>query len=153
MRKATYTDTIDCIVDDRFHRLAIAAGCRPQHVVHITDQKPMLDLMQKNITLNDLETKVVASEYNWGEACHDSVPAHPNVVLAADCVYFEPAFPLLQQTLRDLIGPGTICYFCFKKRRRADLQFMKSIRKDFFVEPIEDDPDHESYQRENIFLY
>lgn len=136
-----------------FNRLAIAVGCRPQNVVHITDQEPMLALMQQNIALNHLEDTVAAHVYNWGEARPAPVSEHPDVVLAADCVYFEPAFPLLQQTLQDLVGIGTVCYFCFKKRRRADSHFMKAVRKTFLVEEVQDDPDGEAYSRENIFLY
>lgn len=109
--------------------------------------------MQRNVTLNKLDDKVTASVYDWGGARPASVPAHPDVVLAADCVYFEPAFPLLQQTLEDLIGPNTTCYFCFKKRRRADLHFMKHARRIFQVEHVTDDLDSNAYSRENIFLY
>ena len=108
--------------------LAIAVGCEPQKIVHITDQEQMLDLMQQNTALNNLKDTVAASIFNWGQSDLPPVPAYPDVLLAADCVYFEPAFPLLQQTLQDLIGPGTTCYFCFKKRRRADLHFMKATK-------------------------
>lgn len=136
-----------------FFRLAIALGCQPDHTVHITDQSPMYDLMQQNIALNGLHGKVQADVYDWGGDCPDSVPAQPDVILAADCVYFEPAFPLLQKTLEDLIGPSTMCYFCFKKRRRADMQFMKAIKKTLAVEDVSDDPDKGIYARENITLY
>jgi hypothetical protein len=113
----------------------------------------MLDLMQTNIALNDLGDKVKAVVYAWGTAAPAALPPHPDVVLAADCVYFEPAFPLLQQTLRDLIGPHTVCYFCFKRRRRADMHFLKAVKKLFVVEDVSsDDPDQPSYARENIFL-
>lgn len=70
----------------------------------------------------------------------------------ADCVYFEPAFPLLQKTLSDLIGPDTVCYFCFKKRRRADMHFMKAAKKMFDIQDVADDPDRDVYARENITL-
>ncbi|KAI6789094.1 S-adenosyl-L-methionine-dependent methyltransferase [Hortaea werneckii] len=123
--------------------LAIALGCQPDQALHITDMDSMLNLMQQNIALNALQGKVHAAVYNWGGAKPEAVPAHPDVVLAADCVYFEPAFPLLQQTLEELIGPNTICYFCFKKRRRADMQFMKAIKKTMLVEDVADDPDKE----------
>ncbi|KAK0326803.1 Protein-lysine N-methyltransferase efm6 [Friedmanniomyces endolithicus] len=109
--------------------LAVAVGCRSttgtsQQVVHITDQEPMLALMRSNIRLNGLEDRVEASVHDWGAGKRPSiVPARPDVVLAADCVYFEPAFPLLLQTLEELIGLETVCYFCFKRRRRADMQF------------------------------
>jgi len=112
----------------------------------------MLELMQQNIKLNQLSERVQASIYDWAESVPGNLPHHPDILLAADCVYFEPAFPLLQQTMNDLIGENTVCYFCFKKRRRADLHFIKSIKKQFNVEPVEDDEDRSIYSRENLFL-
>lgn len=110
----------------------------------------MLSIMDKNIKLNDLSS-VTAAVYDWGEPAPSSVPANPDVVLAADCVYFEPAFPLLQTTLKDLIGEKTVCYFCFKKRRRADMSCIKRIRKMFDVKDIPvTTRDREG--RENVFL-
>lgn len=113
----------------------------------------MLELMQTNIKLNGLQATVQASIYDWGTPVPVDLPENPDIILAADCVYFEPAFEPLQQTLRDLIGEHTVCFFCFKKRRRADLHFMKSIRKEFLVEEIEDDPNQEEYARQNVFLW
>ncbi|KAF2210462.1 hypothetical protein CERZMDRAFT_113369 [Cercospora zeae-maydis SCOH1-5] len=132
--------------------LAVAVGCRPDAVVHITDMNAMHDLMQQNIALNALADRVTAAVYEWGAATPDGIPPHPDVVLAADCVYFEPAFPLLQHTLQDLIGPNTVCYFCFKRRRRADMHFLKAVKRQFLVQDVLDDPDQQSYARENIFL-
>lgn len=113
----------------------------------------MQTLMQQNIALNGLEGRVEASVYDWGSARPANLPAHPDIVLAADCVYFEPAFPLLLQTMRELIGERTVCYFCFKRRRRADIQFLKAARKTFIVDDVMDDPDGDIYARENIYLY
>lgn len=131
----------------------------------------MLALMRQNIALNLLEDGVAASVLDWGSSSSQLHPVpgvpgsaspshaaasgsgHPDVILAADCVYFEPAFPLLLQTLRDLIGPSTTCYFCFKKRRRADLHFMAKAKRQFVVEEVTDDPDRDACARENIFLY
>jgi len=83
-----------------------------------------------------------------------------DIILAADCVYFEPAFPLLEKTLVDLVKDNTVVFFCFKKRRRADLHFIKSIKKRLNVREVKDDPefskhdaDYEKYSRENLFLY
>jgi len=78
----------------------------------------------------------------------------PDTILAADCVYFEPAFPLLMQTLKDLLElrPSTTVYFCFKKRRRADMQFLKAAKKAFEVVEVDDD-DKPVYSREGLFLY
>jgi hypothetical protein len=112
----------------------------------------MLALMQQNIALNDLSRAVVAAIYDWGEPAPRTILGTPDVILAADCVYYEPAFPLLQKTLLDLIGENTVCYFCFKKRRRADMHFIKTIRKMFNVREVIDDPDKETYSKENIHL-
>ncbi|KAK5171446.1 Protein-lysine N-methyltransferase efm6 [Saxophila tyrrhenica] len=133
--------------------LAITVGCQPTTPVCITDQKPMLALMQQNTALNNLQDKVVPAVYNWGADSLVPVAEHPDVVLAADCVYFEPAFPLLLESLEALIGPNTVCYFCYKKRRRADQRFITALNKRFLVEPALDDPDRAAYTRQNIFLY
>ncbi|KAL4740147.1 putative methyltransferase-domain-containing protein [Aspergillus similis] len=134
--------------------LAVASGCEvgPPHI-YITDQAPMLPLMESNIALNNLSRKVKAAILDWGATLSDEIPRRPDVILAADCVYFEPAFPLLISTLRDLLGPDSVCYFCFKKRRRADLRFLKLAKKAFQVAEINDDPESGTYKRENINLY
>lgn len=121
--------------------------------IYVTDQETMLPLMQRNVELNNLQEKVKVCAYSWGTACPESIASQPDVVLAADCVYFEPAFPLLLHTLQELIGPSTVCYFCFKRRRRADMHFVKAIRRQFVVADVEDDPDQPKYARENIYLY
>jgi hypothetical protein len=115
----------------------------------------MLPLMTQNIALNSLEDRVVPLELNWGDPLPSLVKAHePTIVLAADCVYFEPTFPLLLATLVELLDlmPCAKVYFCFKKRRRADTQFMKSARKLFLVEDVMDE-DREVWGRERLFLY
>ncbi len=129
----------------------------------ITDQVPMLSLMKKNISLNALGSKVDALVYDWGadmpaevasqiETTASRDNAYPDVVLAADCVYFEPAFPLLLRTLADLIGPSTTCYFCFKKRRRADMRFVRQLMKKFAVQELDYEGSTQD-KRDTIFLY
>jgi protein N-lysine methyltransferase METTL21A len=78
----------------------------------------------------------------------------PNVIIAAECVYFEPAFPLLMQTLRDLfeLNNDATVYFCFKKRRRADMQFVKMAKKAFVVEELFDE-DRPIFSRQSLFLF
>lgn len=78
----------------------------------------------------------------------------PDIILAADCVYFEPAFPLLLQTLKDLLVlvPSATVFFCFKKRRRADMQFLKAAKKAFTVAEINDE-DRPVFTRDGLFLY
>ncbi|KAK5104113.1 Protein-lysine N-methyltransferase efm6 [Lithohypha guttulata] len=123
--------------------LAVASGCLVDNdkKLLVTDQIPMLSLMQKNVALNALDAKSGADSSHC-----------PDVVLAADCVYFEPAFPLLLQTLQDLIGPSTVCYFCFKKRRKADMRFIRDMNKTFKVEEVEYD-DRDQDRQASVFLH
>lgn len=133
--------------------LAVAKGCATDGPLFITDQVPMLSLMNENIELNGLSSSVKAMVLDWGEPITEEIPPSVQIVLAADCVYFEPAFPLLLSTLQALIGSATVCYFCFKKRRKADMRFMKQARKFFDVREVDDDSDREVNSKEQIFLY
>ncbi|RYP04334.1 hypothetical protein DL764_004527 [Monosporascus ibericus] len=135
--------------------LAVAKGCAVDGPLYVTDQAGMFPLMEHNITLNDLSSRVKAAVLNWGKPLpREIVDLRANVILAADCVYFEPAFPLLMATLTDLLTlcPSATVFFCFKKRRRADMQFLKKAQKTFRVVVIEDQDRH-AFSRQGLFLY
>lgn len=144
-----------------FHLLRLALGLHsPDMTIHLTDLVPMLPLIQKNVSLNPtLLSPVHPSILSWGcssppvaSGSTPAIPAHPEILLAADCVYFEPSFPLLSATMQNLIGPDTVCYFCFQKRRRADMTFVKGLRKMFSIRDVTDDPDKPVWQRQGLFL-
>lgn len=125
--------------------------------IHITDQAILIPLIDENIALNNLNSpsldrpiQTSSLVLNWGEELPETLtriqpqePASQRLILAADCVYFEPAFPLLLSTLHDLLDgeTGAICWFCYKKRRRADLRFIKDLKKEFEVREIEGEDD------------
>ncbi|KAL1865024.1 Protein-lysine N-methyltransferase efm6 [Diaporthe australafricana] len=135
--------------------LAVANGCSLSQPLHITDQLEMLSLMGHNVLLNNAQGRVKPLVLNWGEPLpSETVDFKPDVILAADCVYYEPAFPLLLQTLKDLLAlcPSATVYFCFMKRRRADMQFLKSAKKSFVVTEIADD-ERPVFSRQGLFLY
>ncbi|KAF8520080.1 putative methyltransferase-domain-containing protein [Gautieria morchelliformis] len=122
--------------------------------VWITDQEPLLDLMQTNVSLNGLTANVKVTRLDWGTELPSSIPLEPDLVLAADCVYFEPAFDLLVSTLSALAtSPKTEFLFCYKKRRKADKRFFALLKKAFTWEVVVDDPRREDYVRQGIFLY
>ncbi|TFK56024.1 hypothetical protein OE88DRAFT_1641766 [Heliocybe sulcata] len=119
----------------------------------ITDQLPLLEIMKTNVEINNLTPCVAVAELNWGEPIPDSLPRSPDLILAADCVYFEPAFPLLVETLDDLVhNASTEVLFCYKKRRKADKRFFALLRKRFTWEEVQDDPNKSVYSREAISL-
>ncbi|KIY72971.1 hypothetical protein CYLTODRAFT_343115 [Cylindrobasidium torrendii FP15055 ss-10] len=121
--------------------------------VCITDQAPLLDIMRRNVDLNELSHSCQVAEFNWGEPIPEGIPT-PDIILAADCVYFEPAFPLLVQTLCDLSPKGSKVeiLFCYKKRRKADKRFFGMLKKKFRWEEVMDDPCREIYSRDAVTL-
>ncbi|KAL9576719.1 MAG: hypothetical protein Q9212_006871 [Teloschistes hypoglaucus] len=123
--------------------------------IHLTDLARILPITLRNIELNGLtaSASISADALEWGSSIVPKILSKPDVLLAADCVYFEPAFPLLLQTMQELMDPETVCYFCFKKRRRADMNFVKMARKIFELKDVEDDPEKGVWGREGVHLY
>lgn len=119
--------------------------------VWITDQSPLLPIMRRNVSTNNLCNNVKVAELHWGSPIPLEIP-RPDLILAADCVYFEPTFPLLVQTLTDLADARTEILFCYKKRRKADKRFFALLKKTFTWEEVEDDPNRSVYNREAITL-
>ncbi|KAL0580787.1 Protein-lysine N-methyltransferase efm6 [Marasmius crinis-equi] len=128
----------------------IAAMLNPAHV-WITDQVFLLDMMRQNVSKNNLDSKCTVAELDWGTPIPTAI-ARPDVILAADCVYFEPAFPLLVQTLCDLVSDNTEVLLCYKKRRKADKRFFALLKKRFVWAQVEDDPNRPIYERDSIAL-
>ncbi|KAH8986361.1 putative methyltransferase-domain-containing protein [Lactarius akahatsu] len=126
--------------------------------VYITDQAPLIPIMERNIALSNLQSNVTAAELDWSKPLPEHLP-QPDIVLAADCVYFEPAFPLLVATLVALVPPphesapmAPEVLFCYKKRRKADKRFFAILKKQFTWSVVDDDPARETYDREAITL-
>ncbi|KAI0710474.1 putative methyltransferase-domain-containing protein [Fomitopsis betulina] len=125
--------------------------------VWITDQAPLLPIMQHNVEMNDLCSRVHVAELDWGSPILQDIPP-ASLIIAADCVYFEPVFPLLVKTLADLVAgcermddhPEVL--FCYKKRRKADKRFFTLLKKEFTWTEVDDDPDRDVYAQEAISL-
>lgn len=85
--------------------------------------------MDENIQLNNLTEKVKAKVLNWGDDLPQFTKDHEiDLVLAADCVYLEAAFPLLEKTLLDLTEKNVPVLMCYKKRRKVRF-YLKGIFK------------------------
>ncbi|WWD08522.1 hypothetical protein V865_006634 [Kwoniella europaea PYCC6329] len=139
----------------------VAGMLEPSCEVWVTDQSMLLDLMEVNAEINlpasQTKRNVHTAELNWGEELPDSIPIKDlDMILAADCVYFEPAFPLLVRTLCDLapIDKDIEILFCWKKRRKADKRFFAMLKKHFNQFTVEDDKPgaKDVYGREGVSL-
>ncbi|CED84151.1 Putative N2,N2-dimethylguanosine tRNA methyltransferase [Phaffia rhodozyma] len=136
--------------------LALVLGLKePRANIYATDQEPLMPLLRENVALNGLESTVQASVLDWGESVLPKSIPKPDYVLMADCVYFEPSFPLLVRTLillTDDQESQPIIYLAYKKRRKADKRFFTLLHKSFSSETIEDDPLKSTYDRQGLHL-
>ncbi|EJD53919.1 hypothetical protein AURDEDRAFT_110616 [Auricularia subglabra TFB-10046 SS5] len=119
--------------------------------VAVTDQAQLLPLLSKNVALNGLDAAVCVAELDWAAPVPKDM-YDPDILLAADCVYFEPAFPLLCATLRNIATKRTEILFCYKKRRKADKRFFKLLSRDFDWDHVDDDPEKDNYAKDAIYL-
>ena len=51
-------------------------------------------------------------------------------------------------TMKALMGNDTVCYFCYKKRRRADKDVIRKLSKLFDVKKINGE-----WVKDGVFLY
>ncbi|CCC71264.1 hypothetical protein NCAS_0G03850 [Naumovozyma castellii] len=133
--------------------------------VHITDIDQLVPLMQRNIELNGVSKEVVAEGLWWGEpllesfapSTVDNLPKTNvvDLILAADCVYLEDAFPLLERTLLDLTESETppVILMSYRKRRKADKHFFNKIKKNFDVIEVKDFTKYEMYLKMRTHLF
>jgi predicted nicotinamide N-methyase len=121
--------------------------------IWITDIDELVPLMEKNIELNELKGTVHAAALSWGEPLPDYAKNHVDVILAADCVYLEKAFPLLEKTLLDLTTEDTFVLMSYRKRRKADSKFFRKIRKNFDIVQITDFKDYDAYIKQSVNLF
>ena len=124
-------------------------------IIHLTDGMPaLIPLLATNIALNNnihpssssstpspafsstttaSTIDLQASLLSWGTSPLSAKHQTPDVILAADCAYFAPAFPLLEQTIDEamLVGDGgsTVLWFCYLKRRKRDAEMIKRLEK------------------------
>ena len=133
----------------------MAQHCALSEPVLLTDLAIMVPLMQHNIALNGATGAARAAVLSWGEPVPPAVAAAaPSLILAADLAYVEECFPLLLRTLQDLleVNPRAVVYFCQKRRRRADLRFVRMAKKAFDVRDVVDEQ-RAVFERERmIFL-
>ena len=78
----------------------------------------------------------------------------PDIVLAADCVYLEAAFPLLVSTLVALVpsppdrAPEVL--LSYKKRRKADKRFFAMLKTYFTWSFLVRDPPNRSDKKKTL---
>ncbi|XP_045168423.2 protein N-lysine methyltransferase METTL21D-like isoform X2 [Mercenaria mercenaria] len=111
-------------------------------MVTITDLEEFVPLMQLNIDTNKhlCRHPVQAKELKWGSELKREF-SHVDIVLVADCIYYEESLEPLLKTLDDLCGNDTCIYCCYEERttdNKPELQrkFLHMVEKIFSVKKI-----------------
>lgn len=128
--------------------------------IYITDIDQLVPLMERNIELNKIQNNVIAKKLWWGEPLESVFAPKEGIrtvdlILAADCVYLEKAFPLLEKTLLDLTDceQPPVVLMSYKKRRKADKNFFRNIKKNFLVSEIKDFARYDQYLKQRTHLF
>eukprot|EP00520_Triparma_pacifica_P004224 CAMPEP_0118664068 /NCGR_PEP_ID=MMETSP0785-20121206/17795_1 /TAXON_ID=91992 /ORGANISM="Bolidomonas pacifica, Strain CCMP 1866" /LENGTH=266 /DNA_ID=CAMNT_0006557909 /DNA_START=166 /DNA_END=963 /DNA_ORIENTATION=+ len=115
------------------------------HVI-LTDLPSALPLLQSNIDANPSTASVTCAPLAWGTSDWSSVvsmcetffpatsPPSPrpfDLIIAADCVYWEELHAPLRSTLLSLLSsaPDSKCLICGMRRWKSDNSFYKSLGK------------------------
>ncbi|XP_048389653.1 protein N-lysine methyltransferase METTL21A isoform X1 [Stegostoma tigrinum] len=107
--------------------------------VTVTDREVALQFLESNLQENippDLQNKVRARELNWGVNLDQFDPGSYDVVLGADVVYLEEAFPALLETLEYLSSEETTVLLSCRIRYERDQNFLQMLGSRFVVEKV-----------------
>ncbi|XP_060576625.1 protein N-lysine methyltransferase METTL21D-like [Ruditapes philippinarum] len=110
--------------------------------VSITDLDQFVPLMQLNIDTNKqlFQHPVQAKELVWGSEVKTEYQ-DVDILLLADCIYYEESLEPLIKTMDDLCGTDTCIYCCYEERttdNKPALQrkFLHMVGKLFQIEKI-----------------
>ncbi|XP_072434678.1 protein N-lysine methyltransferase METTL21A isoform X2 [Chiloscyllium punctatum] len=107
--------------------------------VTVTDREVALQFLESNLQENippDLRAKARARELNWGVNLDQFDPGSYDVVLGADVVYLEEAFPALLETLEYLSSEQTTILLSCRIRYERDQNFLQMLGSRFVVEKV-----------------
>ncbi|KAL8152214.1 hypothetical protein V2J09_009974 [Rumex salicifolius] len=134
--------------------------------VILTDQKEVLQLLQRNVDRNisrisqmnpgpDLIGSIKVTELDWGNMDHVQAVAGPfDYIIGTDVVYVEHLLEPLLQTILALSGPRTTVMLGYEIRSTSVHEKMLELWKsNFDVKTIPKSKMHSRYQHQSIHLY
>ena len=128
--------------------------------VYATDLEELVPLIRKNIDENTCSMKgsIKGVALKWG-AKGDVLGLHrtPDIILIADCVYYEESLHPLIETVRSLCGRDTVVYVSYEDRE-TDLKvelmknFFELTRKYFDIKEVPLSAQDPQYSSEDIHI-
>lgn len=130
----------------------------PDTQVVITDLPKLVPLMELNIEKNrhNLLGNITAESLTWGEdISHFKPPV--DIVLVADCVYYQESINPLIQTINDLSDTNTVVFCAYEDRdigNKSQMQvyFRTQLEKNFTIYEIPSLDMDILYQSEDIHI-
>ncbi|ESP03382.1 hypothetical protein LOTGIDRAFT_237692 [Lottia gigantea] len=130
--------------------------------VTITDLPEFLPLISLNIQENKalLTGEIKAETLIWGQVSDVMKKTEWDLILLADCIYYEESLEPLVRTMVELCGPRTTILCCYEQRDTGnkpelEKQFFELVRKNFEVSkiPLEDQDNEMSSADIHILLF
>lgn len=134
-----------------------AAVIDKRHNVILTDLPDLVPLMQKNLleNLSKCKGSIRAETLCWGDDVTDR--ERMDVILMADCIYYEESLKHLINTLIDLSDETTLILCCYESRTegknpQTESLFFQSVQEHFHVEEIPTCKHHVDYSSPDIHI-
>lgn len=120
--------------------------------VTLTDKKALLQGLQRNVTANNLETRVTVEELEWGNDCsHLSPPL--DIVLMSDLLYDPKSMPALCKTLLDLSDSHTEILLAYELRAGTTECFQEFRKTGLLWSKVSNSDLHPEWRSEDIGVF
>ncbi|XP_046397335.1 protein N-lysine methyltransferase METTL21D-like [Ischnura elegans] len=129
--------------------------------VVVTDLPEVMSMLWANIDVNRFVWdanggRIVAKELTWGKDSTSDWPT-PDLILVADCVYYEQSLEPLIKTMEDLCGRETEVLICqelrdSQKQRDFWEKFLELLKGKFHVTQISAQDQHPQFSSPDIIL-
>lgn len=137
--------------------VGLVAATLGAHVI-LTDLDDLQDLLKKNIGVNQtlITGSATAKVLKWGENTTDFLPP-PDIILMADCIYYEQSVEPLVNTLKALSGVDTCVICCYEQRTEGvnpvvERMFFELLLQHFKSEEIPQDKQDPEFNSPDIRL-
>jgi len=126
--------------------------------VYCTDLPEVVPLIElnSNINQNMITGTFVAKSLKWGQDVSAFQPS-PDLLLVADCIYYEESLEPLVATLCDLSDVNTTVLISYEERTTGnkpmlEKKFHQLVREHFTVEEIPEEQQDPVYHSPDIHL-
>ena len=119
-------DTTTCLKGKSVVELGAGTGVTGIMAAHygaktvITDMPCLMNLIDYNIEKNKhlITGDITALSYTWGEDTVSPLLYNPDLLIIANCVYYEGSLEVLADSVRELAHERTIVLACYEERSK-----------------------------------